>query len=295
VTPKKPAPPLPPLCTPLAVAVVYNAQHINAFAARNWRLFSHHDYFQPSGQFVSALVSAPLLLAQFVILLNYLAECFELLVEMKRKEFVWRARERRRAEQTSKEPPRGNGVGRIDGHFDAKKSRWMKHKMVPSSVYYVTITIRSLLGLKTTLCYVLRNLVFREEPNQIKRKAMKEGFVDPIQGRDDWVWKHYWQQFTRKTLILSRNIDPIYQKNETTSGPFICFPFRLKDVALLFTTPHAHSSFDSSVILNRLTHIALTTTKEKTILGAATGQGRLKRRRNICRRFRERFLAAVRP
>lgn len=72
---------------------IYNAQNLNDMARRHWTLFAGQNYFDPSGIFVSTMFSGPLLLIMFVVLLNYIWECSLLLVKMKRKELIWRARE----------------------------------------------------------------------------------------------------------------------------------------------------------------------------------------------------------
>lgn len=82
------------MMTLIAVITIYNADKINALASRHWEAFSRHDYFQANGVFISAVVSAPLLLGMFIILINYILQAIESLVEMKRKELMYQARKK---------------------------------------------------------------------------------------------------------------------------------------------------------------------------------------------------------
>ena len=60
---------LTPLCA-AAAAIVFNAERLNGMARGRWRTFSGQNYFDPNGVFWSALVSGPLLLDMFIILVN---------------------------------------------------------------------------------------------------------------------------------------------------------------------------------------------------------------------------------
>ena len=70
---------LTPFCA-AAAAIVFNAERLNALARRRWRSFSGQNYFDPNGVFWSALVSGPLLLVMFIILVNsmHFASCLRL-------------------------------------------------------------------------------------------------------------------------------------------------------------------------------------------------------------------------
>ena len=50
--------------------LVYNAERINGVLGRHWRRFAGQDYFDKHGVFFCALVSTPLLLDMFVILVR---------------------------------------------------------------------------------------------------------------------------------------------------------------------------------------------------------------------------------
>jgi hypothetical protein len=58
----------------------------------HWTLFSQQNYFTTDGQFISVVWSAPLLFIMFVVLVNYLIASAGLMVSMKRKELIYKAR-----------------------------------------------------------------------------------------------------------------------------------------------------------------------------------------------------------
>lgn len=73
--------------------MVYNAETINEIAAVHWRKFARQDYFQAQGLFISVFLSLPLLFTMLVILINYMVEMTSLLIQMKRKELIHKARQ----------------------------------------------------------------------------------------------------------------------------------------------------------------------------------------------------------
>jgi hypothetical protein len=81
------------------VGVILFAERINTLAGAHWKSFARQPYFDPHGAFTSTLLSAPLVLTMLIILVNYIVTLTGMLVEMKRKEIVYRERARKRAEQ----------------------------------------------------------------------------------------------------------------------------------------------------------------------------------------------------
>ena len=57
------------------VGVIFFAENLNSLAAENWQSFSEQQYFDDRGVFFSTLVSAPLLLVMFVILVSTTMVC----------------------------------------------------------------------------------------------------------------------------------------------------------------------------------------------------------------------------
>lgn len=50
--------------------LVYSAERLNALGGRHWQRFAGQNYFDGSGIFVSAVLSAPLVFTMFVILVR---------------------------------------------------------------------------------------------------------------------------------------------------------------------------------------------------------------------------------
>ena len=50
--------------------VVYNAQRINTYLREHWKAFARQPYFDEQGIFISAVVSAPLLLIMLIQLVH---------------------------------------------------------------------------------------------------------------------------------------------------------------------------------------------------------------------------------
>ncbi|KAK9806000.1 hypothetical protein WJX73_002711 [Symbiochloris irregularis] len=84
-----------------AGAIVYCAEYINRFLGDHWQSFARQPYFDPHGIFISAVVSAPLMLATFIALVNYLVAVSQALVAMKRKELRYNLRQRAKQEEGS--------------------------------------------------------------------------------------------------------------------------------------------------------------------------------------------------
>ena len=55
-----------------AALIVFNAERINALAAQHHKYFTDQPYFDKHGIFFSAVVSAPLLLSMFILLVSLL-------------------------------------------------------------------------------------------------------------------------------------------------------------------------------------------------------------------------------
>jgi hypothetical protein len=66
--------------------VVRSAETLNGIGARNWARFATQNYFDKRGIFVGIMLCGPLLLDSFVMLLCFLYEASQLLVQVKRGE-----------------------------------------------------------------------------------------------------------------------------------------------------------------------------------------------------------------
>ena len=65
----------------------YSGEKLNEWAARNYKIFSNHQFFDSSGVFIIAIWCCPLVLTSFMCLAFLLLETGNLLVAVKRKEF----------------------------------------------------------------------------------------------------------------------------------------------------------------------------------------------------------------
>jgi hypothetical protein len=55
---------------------VYNGETLNSLGAEHWRSFSKQPYFDGNGIFYSAVVSAPLMIIMFIILVSPSCGCW---------------------------------------------------------------------------------------------------------------------------------------------------------------------------------------------------------------------------
>lgn len=62
------SPAMPPCSR--AVGIVYMGERLNKLGARHWRSFAGQNYFDPRGVFYSVMVSGPLMLAMFIVLVG---------------------------------------------------------------------------------------------------------------------------------------------------------------------------------------------------------------------------------
>lgn len=52
------------------MAIVYNAEALNKLGRQHWQSFAGQNYFDPTGVFMSAVVSGPLLVVMFIVLVR---------------------------------------------------------------------------------------------------------------------------------------------------------------------------------------------------------------------------------
>ena len=68
-------------------AIVYCAEYINAWAFDHWQLFSTQNYFDPSGLFVTVVLSLPLCLISLITVILGLYNTSQLVIKVKAFEF----------------------------------------------------------------------------------------------------------------------------------------------------------------------------------------------------------------
>lgn len=66
--------------------LVRSAEWFNEYGSKNWEKFASQNYFDDKGVFISIMMSGPLLMMAFFMLISYLREASGLLVEVKRLE-----------------------------------------------------------------------------------------------------------------------------------------------------------------------------------------------------------------
>lgn len=67
--------------------IVRSAEYLNKVGAREWESFATQDYFDKQGIFVLTFLSGPLLIDCILLLIMFVREASQLLVQVKRKEF----------------------------------------------------------------------------------------------------------------------------------------------------------------------------------------------------------------
>ncbi|GFR48364.1 hypothetical protein Agub_g10254, partial [Astrephomene gubernaculifera] len=80
-----------------AAGTIYVSERLNRLGGQHWERFATQNYFDPSGVFMSAVVSGPLLLVLLIVLVNYLISCAGMLIQAKKRELLYRAKQRAQA------------------------------------------------------------------------------------------------------------------------------------------------------------------------------------------------------
>lgn len=85
--------------------VVRSAEWCNNYGSRYWGKFATQNYFDEKGIFISLMLSAPLLIMTFFMLISFLREASGLLVEVKKHEMKQKknAKGKKRRKQDKKE------------------------------------------------------------------------------------------------------------------------------------------------------------------------------------------------
>ena len=86
----------------IASGVTYMGERLNGISSKHWERFSKQDYFDQRGVFFSAVISGPLLFTTLIVLVNYLITCSQLLIQAKRKELAYKAKQKGRKEDERK-------------------------------------------------------------------------------------------------------------------------------------------------------------------------------------------------
>jgi hypothetical protein len=111
----------------LIAGLVRCAEYINSLASQHWESFATQNYFDERGIFVAIMFCTPLLLDSLIMLLMFLREAGQLLVQVKTAEFKKRGRQ---AKEEGKSEPKeeGKNGSKEEGKNGSKKRRSKKQQ-----------------------------------------------------------------------------------------------------------------------------------------------------------------------
>jgi hypothetical protein len=87
--------------------IVKSSEYVNRWAAQNWSSFCTQNYFDANGVFMSITVCAPLLFDSLIMLLLFLREASQLLIQVKTVQLKKQRRQRQAGKEGSNEERRG--------------------------------------------------------------------------------------------------------------------------------------------------------------------------------------------
>ena len=82
--------------------IVTCAQYINQWCFDNWQLFSNQNYFDPSGLFITVLLSLPLCIISLIALILALYNASRLVIKVKTFEFKQQLRAKKKLQNQQK-------------------------------------------------------------------------------------------------------------------------------------------------------------------------------------------------
>lgn len=91
---------------------VRSAEYLNSYGSKNWEQFATQNYFDDRGIFISIMLSGPMIIMAFIMLISYVREASGLLVKVKRHELAHKKRSSNKSQ----------GKGAKDNKKNAKKS-----------------------------------------------------------------------------------------------------------------------------------------------------------------------------
>merc|ERR1719203_1836988 len=86
----------------LTFIIVTCAQYINEWCSNNWQSFSNQNYFDPSGFFITIMLSLPLCLISLIALIIGLYNASQLVIKVKTFEFKQQLKQKARLIKESK-------------------------------------------------------------------------------------------------------------------------------------------------------------------------------------------------
>lgn len=82
--------------------LVRSAERLNTYAAQNWEEFSTQNYFDSKGVFMGIFLCGPLLVDSFLMLVVYLREAAQLLVQVKTMELKRKQEAKKKNKESKK-------------------------------------------------------------------------------------------------------------------------------------------------------------------------------------------------
>ncbi|KAL4235966.1 Transmembrane protein 18 [Mactra antiquata] len=86
----------------LLMILVFCAEYINEWAASNWNLFAHQQYFDSNGLFISIVFSVPLLINCLIIVVSWLWDVGVLISNVKQMKIHQRSLRKEKKDNVSK-------------------------------------------------------------------------------------------------------------------------------------------------------------------------------------------------
>eukprot|EP00486_Rosalina_sp_Unknown_P006841 CAMPEP_0201573222 /NCGR_PEP_ID=MMETSP0190_2-20130828/16952_1 /ASSEMBLY_ACC=CAM_ASM_000263 /TAXON_ID=37353 /ORGANISM="Rosalina sp." /LENGTH=166 /DNA_ID=CAMNT_0047999923 /DNA_START=21 /DNA_END=517 /DNA_ORIENTATION=- len=87
----------------LTFIIVTCAQYINQWCFDNWQLFSNQNYFDPSGLFITVILSLPLVIISLIALVLGLYNASQLVIQVKTFEFKQQLKAKKKLQDQQKE------------------------------------------------------------------------------------------------------------------------------------------------------------------------------------------------
>lgn len=94
--------------------IVRGAEKLNQLGNQYWKKFSTQNYFDRNGIFMMIMISTPLLLYSFIILICYLREAKDLLIQVKTKQIKKQMLDRSKEASSSSKNKKNNKTKKND-------------------------------------------------------------------------------------------------------------------------------------------------------------------------------------
>jgi len=93
---------------------VKSSEYLNMYASRHWEDFASQNYFDERGIFAGIMLSAPMLLNAFIMLISFMREAVHLLVEVKTMELKNKARNQGKASGKNRKSKKSDTTTQVE-------------------------------------------------------------------------------------------------------------------------------------------------------------------------------------